>query len=204
MTRRKPGKLPAYRMEIRLAGSGGQGIILAGLILAEAVGVHDGREVAMVQSYGPEARGGASKAEVIVSDESIDYPLCTSVDVLLALNQQAADVYSWDLRPGGWIVTDSDLVAHPPSSRAIGLPFTDAAKEKLNRQMAANIVALGAISEITGLVSRQALEKALLERVPPGTEALNKKALTLGIRLARDHARKDTYQSVPEPHEEDL
>ncbi len=85
--------LPTPRVEIRLAGSGGQGLILAGLVLAEAAGVYDGREVAMVQSYGPEARGGASKAEIIISDSPIDYPLCTHVDILLALNQEACDAY---------------------------------------------------------------------------------------------------------------
>ncbi|MBU1740547.1 MAG: 2-oxoacid:acceptor oxidoreductase family protein, partial [Proteobacteria bacterium] len=79
--------LPGPRIEIILAGSGGQGMILAGLILAEAAGLYDGRQVAMVQNYGPEARGGTSKAEVILSDQTIDYPLCTAVDVLLALTQ---------------------------------------------------------------------------------------------------------------------
>lgn len=204
MTRRKSEKLPDTRVEIRLAGSGGQGVILAGLILAEAIGVHDGREVAMVQSYGPEARGGASKAEIIVSEEPIDYPLCTDVDLLVALNQEAADACSWDLKPGGWILTDIDLVTHPPSSRAIGLPFSNAAKSKLQRQMAANIVALGAISEITRLVSRQALDKALLKLVPPGSETLNKKALSLGIKLARNSNKQGTNESFPEPHEEDM
>ena len=86
--------LPQQIVETRLAGSGGQGLILAGLVLAEAAGVYDGREVTMIQSYGPEARGGASKAEVIISDLPIDYPLCTRVDLLLALTQEAADTHS--------------------------------------------------------------------------------------------------------------
>ena len=87
MSSRNHVPLARVRLEVRLAGSGGQGIILAGLVLAEAAGIYDGREVAMVQSYGPEARGGTSKAEVIISDASIDFPLCTQVDVLLALTQ---------------------------------------------------------------------------------------------------------------------
>lgn len=195
--------LPAHRVELRLAGSGGQGLITAGLVLAEAVGVHEDREVAMSQSYGPEARGGASKAEVIVSDHPIDYPLCTKVDLLLALNQQAADAYSWDLGPEAIILVDSDLVSHPPSSRAVGLPFTATARDKLNKPMVANVMALGAISELSGVVSRKALEKALLARVPAGTEELNKKALNLGAKLARDY-QKAAAEPAAEPTAEDI
>ncbi len=187
----KKSKPPLERMEVRLAGSGGQGLLLAGLVLAEAAGLYDGREVAMVQSYGPEARGGASKAEVIVSDHIIDYPLCTTVDLLLALNQEAADTYAWDVDPSAWVVVDSDLVKHAPTSLAVALPFTATARDKLKKIMVANVVALGAISELTGVVSLKALEKALLARVPAGTEALNKKALSLGAKLARDHTAKD-------------
>ncbi len=180
--------MPSPRIEVRLAGSGGQGLILAGLVLAEAAGVFDGREVAMVQSYGPEARGGASKAEVIISDVPIDYPLCAQVDVLLALNQEAADTYCWDLKPGAWVLIDKDLVLHPPSNKAIALPFTAMARDKLKRIMVANVVALAAISELTGLVTRRALEKSLLTRVPSGSEELNRKALSLGAKLARQYS----------------
>jgi len=191
------------RMEVRLAGSGGQGLILAGLVLAEAAGLHDGRAVAMGQSYGPEARGGASKAEVIIADQDIDYPLATRVDLFLALTQEAADTYSWDLKPGGWIVVDSDLVSHPPSSRAVALPFTATARDKLGKPMVANVVALGAITELTGVVRRKALEKALLARVPKGTEALNKKALAAGTKMAKDHAASGQLAGQ-EPTSEDV
>lgn len=188
----KPPRPALVRVEVRLAGSGGQGLLLAGLVLAEAAGLYDGREVAMVQSYGPEARGGASKAEVIVSDKPIDYPLCTTVDLLLALNQEAADTYAWDVDPSALVVVDTDLVKHPPTSMAVALPFTSTARDKLKKIMVANVVALGAISELTGVVSLKGLEKALLARVPAGTEALNKKALSLGAKLARDYAAKET------------
>lgn len=187
-----PKTLPAMnRLEVRLAGSGGQGLLLAGLVLAEAAGLYDGREVAMVQSYGPEARGGASKAEVIVSDRPIDYPLCSKVDLLLALNQEAADTYAWDVDPSSWVVVDADLVEHPPTSRAVALPFTATARDKLKKIMVANVVALGAISQLTGVASLKSLEKALLARVPKGTEALNRKALSLGAKLAREQAVKE-------------
>jgi 2-oxoglutarate ferredoxin oxidoreductase subunit gamma len=199
-----PTPLPGSRFEVRLGGSGGQGVILAGLVLAEAVGLHEGREVAMVQSYGPEARGGASKAEIIISDAPIDYPLCTSVDLLLALTQEAADMYGWDLKAGAWIVVDSDLVIHPPSNLAVGFPFTGMARDRLNKVMVANVIALGAISELTGIVSHRALEKALLARVPAGTAQLNKKALSLGGRLAREYALKDRGEVPVKPGTEDL
>lgn len=191
--------LPRPRMEVRLAGSGGQGLILAGLVLAEAAGLHDGREVAMAQSYGPEARGGASRAEVIISDQPIDYPLCERVDILLALTQEAADTYSWDLRPDAWILVDSDLVTHPPTSRALAVPFTAAARDRLGKIMVANVIALGALAEATGLVRRTSLEKALLKRVPTGTEALNRKALAMGAKLARERMRSGD-EAPPEVH----
>lgn len=191
------------RMEVRLAGSGGQGLILAGLVLAEAAGLHDGRSVAMGQSYGPEARGGASKAEVIISDQDIDYPLATKVDLFLALTQEAADAYSWDLKPGAWIVVDSDLVSHPPSSRAVSLPFTATARDKLHKPMVANVVALGALTQLTGVVSRRALEKALLARVPKGTENLNKKALAEGMKMVKDFQTKGQLLGQ-EPSTEDV
>ncbi len=182
--------LPQPRVEIRLAGSGGQGLILAGLILAEAAGLYEGRQAAMVQSYGPEARGGASKAEVILSDQAIDYPLCTRVDLLLALTQEAADAYQDDLAPGAWVIVDADRVAHPPQGDAVSIPFIATAREKLNREMVANVVALGFLSAYTGLVGRRALEKALLKRVPAGSEDLNKRALSLGARLANRYLRQ--------------
>lgn len=184
------------RLEVRLAGSGGQGLILAGLVLAEAAGLYDDREVAMGQSYGPEARGGASKAEVIISSDPIDYPLCSRVDIFLALTQEAADTYSWDLNPSGWVVVDSDLVSHPPSSRAVSLPFTATARDKMKKPMVANVVALGALLQLTEVVSKRALEKALLARVPPGTEALNKKALAAGVKLAKEYQANGPAKTV--------
>jgi len=186
MSRKALPPLPAPRVEVRFAGSGGQGIVLAGLVFAEAAGVFDGREVAMAQSYGPEARGGTSKAEVIISDSPIDYPLCTRVDLLLAMNQEACDSFCWDLKPGALAIVDKDLVSHPPSSRAVALPFTSVAREKLKRVMMANVVALGAISALTGLVTRRSLERSLLNRLPSGTHELNKKALRLGAELVKD------------------
>ena len=172
------------RVEIRLAGSGGQGLILAGVILAEAAGIREGKFVAQTQSYGPEARGGASKSEVVISGTEIDYPKAVKPDVLLCMNQTASDLYIFDVKPGGTLIVDSSLVHHLPTSRAVALPFTKIARE-LGQEMMANVVALGALAALTGVVSLSSLEAALLDRVPPDTRELNKKALQAGSKAAK-------------------
>lgn len=174
------------RYEIRLSGSGGQGLVTAGIILAEAVGVYEGKFVCQSQSYGPEARGGASKSEVIVSDAEIDYPKAIKPDVLLAMNQSACDAYLFDRKPGGKLIVDTTLVTQLPSTRAIGIPFTRIARTEVGSETVANIVALGALAVITKIVSTKNLEAAVLSRVPPGTEAMNKKALAEGFKAARN------------------
>jgi len=174
-----------YRYEVRLSGSGGQGIIMAGIILAEAAGVYDGKYVCQTQSYGPEARGGASKAEVVISDEEIDYPKAIKPDLLLAMNQKSCDAYFFDLKPEGTLVVDSTFVKQTPTTRAIAIPFTQIARAELKREMVANIVALGALAMLTKVVSLGSLEAAVLARVPAGTEDLNRKALEAGINAAK-------------------
>lgn len=175
----------AERYEVRLSGSGGQGLVTAGVILAEAAGVHDGKFVCQSQSYGPEARGGASKSEVIISDEEIDYPKAIKPDVLLAMTQSACDTYLFDLKPEGTLLVDATLVEQPSTTRALAIPFTRIARNDLGRVAVANIVALGALAALTGAVSLQGLEAAVLGRVPAGTEALNRRALQAGIQAAR-------------------
>ena len=172
------------RYEIRLAGSGGQGLILAGIILAEAAGVYDGKFVCQTQSYGPEARGGASKAEVVISDAAIDYPKAIQPDVLLAMNQKSLEAFSSDLKPGGLLLVDADLVKEVPAGRSLALPFTRIAREA-GSAMAANIVALGALAQLTGAVSLESLTAAVLARVPKGTEELNRRALAAGVAAAQ-------------------
>lgn len=174
-----------FRYDIRLSGSGGQGLILMGIILAEAAGIYDGREVAQTQSYGPEARGGSSKAEVIVSDEPIDYPEAMKLDLLLCMNQKSCDDYYMDLKPGGILIVDSTFVTQVPTPMAYEIPFTRIAREKFHKEMVANIVALGAIAKLTNIVSPKAIEAAVLARVPKGTERLNRDALRAGMRAAK-------------------
>lgn len=174
------------RTEIRLTGAGGQGLILGGIILAEAAAIYDGLNAIQTQSYGPEARGGASKAEVIISSEEIDYPKVTSPDILLAMNQEAFMKYSAGLKPDGVLIIDSTYVeTEPPKSgKFYSIPITDIARTEVGRTIVANIVAMGVIVGLTGIVSPEALEKAVLRRVPRGTEELNRKALEAGFKAA--------------------
>lgn len=181
----------SFRYDIRLSGSGGQGLILMGIILAEAIGIYDGKFVAQTQSYGPEARGGSSKAEVVISDGEIDYPKAMKLDLLVCLTQKACDEYYMDLKPEGMLIVDSTWVTQVPFQRAFAIPFAKIARERLGREMAANIVALGAISKLTTIVSARALERALLARVPKGTEQLNRDALKAGVNAAK-RVLKDT------------
>lgn len=193
----------SVRYDIRLSGSGGQGLILMGIILAEAIGIYDGKFVAQTQSYGPEARGGSSKAEVVVSDEEIDYPKAMKLDLLLAMNQKSCDDYYMDLKPDGILVVDSTFVNQVPLPRAYRIPFTKIAREKFKKEMVANIIALGAIARLTGIVSPRAIERAVEARVPRGTEQLNRDALKAGMNAARKAMKTSLPQTTNEWADED-
>jgi 2-oxoglutarate ferredoxin oxidoreductase subunit gamma len=172
------------RVEIRLAGSGGQGLILAGLILAEAAVIYDGKNACQSQSYGPEARGGASKSEVVIDTDEIDYPKVMAADVLVALSQEAYDHYAHDVKPDGLLIVDALHVRKTPAGQAISLPITEVAERVTGRSITANMVSLGALVGITGVVSRAALEAAVTARAPRGTAELNLKAVAAGYELA--------------------
>jgi 2-oxoglutarate ferredoxin oxidoreductase subunit gamma len=194
-----------YRYEIRLSGSGGQGLILMGIILAEAIGIYDGKYVAQTQSYGPEARGGSSKSEVIVSDEEIDYPKAIGLDLLLAMNQKSCDEFYPDLKPDGLLIVDSTFVTQIPTPKAFQVPFTRIAREKFKREVVANIIALGALAQLSPIVSAKAVESAVLARVPKGTEKLNRDALRAGMSAAKRAKEAWTkLEVVPEVPKEDL
>lgn len=179
------------RQELRLTGSGGQGLILAGIILAEAA-LYDGKNVVQSQSYGPEARGGASKAEVIISQDTINYPKVNDCDIMLALTQDACNKYINTLKSGGTLIIDSSVENMPNRDdvNIYSIPILDTATNSLGKPMVANIIALGSIYELTKIVSIESLEKAVCGRVPRGTEELNKMALGAGLDLIKNHGKE--------------
>lgn len=173
------------RKEFLLSGSGGQGVITAAIILAEAA-LHDGLVATQTQAYGPEARGGSARAEAIVSDAPIHYNKVNHPDVLLAMSQEAVDKYFKTLKEDRILVIDTLFVRNIPEykGKIYKLPITHTAKNELGKALFANIVALGALVGITKIVSKEAITAAVLAKVPKGTEALNEKALELGMALA--------------------
>ncbi len=175
------------RYEIRFSGSGGQGMILAGIIMTEAAAIYGDKNAAQSQSYGPESRGGASKAEVIISDKQIDYPKATAIDCMLALTQQACTKYHKDIKDGGILLIDSDEVKDIPKGnfKLKSFPIIETARKELGKTIVANIIALGMITELTGIVTHEAIEKAVLSRVPKPFLELNKKALQIGFEKAK-------------------
>ncbi|MEK7766100.1 MAG: 2-oxoacid:acceptor oxidoreductase family protein [bacterium] len=186
--RRASSPAAPARTEVRFAGYGGQGIALMGLLAGKAAALHDGKHAVFTQSYGPEARGGASSANVVVSPEEIDYPLLTKADVLVAMFQEACDRYLPELKSGGVLLYDADLVKPRPGKYdAKAVPATRIA-EGLGRKIVANMVMLGAFSAATGLVSARALEEAVKTTVKPKTVELNLKALAQGAAAAASTA----------------
>lgn len=176
--------LPQNRYEIRLSGSGGQGMIFASVVLCEAIGRAGDKNVVQSQSYGPEARGGASKADVVVSTEEIYYPKAMKLDLLLAMTQEALDRYLPDLKDTGILIIDDSLVTEIPQRDYYALPFTQLAREQVGHVMVANVVALGAICAISDIVPLETLTEAVLARAPRGTEDRNKSALEIGYNEA--------------------
>lgn len=159
--------------------------MLAGKLLAEAAAIYDGKNAVQTQSYGPEARGGKSKTDIVVSNGEIDYPKATRVNVLLAMTQPALDEYLGSLREDGTLIVDSYLVERVDREGAIKIPFTTLAIEECGRKLFANVVALGAVVELTKAVGWESLRSAVLARVPKGTEEINARALDVGREAAR-------------------
>ena len=171
------------RTEVMFTGFGGQGIVLSGIILARAA-VHDNKGAIQTQSYGPEARGGACRAETIIADDTVYYPFVEAADILVAMSQEALDKYLDRIKDGGRLIVDSSIVSQIPEKPGVKIDRVAAsaiAAERLGRVIVANIVMLGALTRLTGIVSREALEKAVLESIPKGTEEVNLRALEAGF-----------------------
>jgi 2-oxoglutarate ferredoxin oxidoreductase subunit gamma len=182
---------------VLLTGFGGQGVVLAGHILGKAASIYDGREATLIQAYGPEARGGATLVQVTISDAPILYPYIESADAVVCMSQEGFTRYGPVLRSGGALLYEEDLVRLPddyPHDRAFGIPATQLAVEA-GRKMVANIVMLGFLAAVTGVVGRTALEEAIRSSVPKGTDELNLGAFARGVvhgeLLLRERAGRD-------------
>lgn len=174
------------KIEIRLSGSGGQGLILAGIILADAA-IENGFNAIQSQSYGPEARGGASKSEVIISKDKINYPKVLKNDLLLCLTQKAYDKYIDSLDKFGILIVDDSIDVNYNSDQKIyKLPIIETAINEVGTAMVSNIVSLGTIQQVYNLLDEDILINSIIKRVPPGTKDINRKAFELGKMLVKE------------------
>ncbi len=170
------------KTEIRLAGFGGQGIILSGHILGKAASLFEKREAVFTQSYGPEARGGSCSADVVISDSTVHYPKVVKPDVLVLMSQGAWATYGENIRPSGTMILDEDLVKlekEPDGITIYRVPATRIAEE-MGKKIVANIVMLGAVAALGGVVDYRSLKESVLSSIPPGTEELNVSAFDKG------------------------
>ncbi len=197
------------RFEVRLSGTGGQGLLLAGIILAEAAGIYEGKYVVQTVSYGPAARGGSSRADVVISTIPIDYPKALGLNLLLAMSQMASDESASELKPTGILVVDAGLVTQVTTTRVVKVPFTRIAREKCGREQMANIVALGTLSRIipampggADLVSKESLEAATLARVPKEWTELNRTAFQEGVKAAEEIQKTLVFEEPSEDRDQ--
>ena len=175
------------RVEVRFAGFGGQGIIKSGIIVAAAACIHGGKNAVQTQSYGPESRGGACKSEVVISEEEIDFPKVVEPDVLIVMSQHAYNEYVEDVKSGGIVIMDPDMIPHEKdlkNARVFRVPATKIAEE-LGRRIVANIVMIGAFVAITGLLDENAVKESVKENIPKGTEELNFSAFEKGFEYGK-------------------
>ena len=179
------------KTEIRIGGFGGQGVILAGIILGKSACLFDGKEAVQTLSYGPEARGGASKCEVVIGDSQIDYPKVQSPDIFVAMSNEALTKYIVDLKDNGTLIVDpgttdvSDVqdFIDEHNIKVFEAPATKTANDDIGLKIVANIVMVGAITKITEVISKEAAIKAIEASVPKGTEEKNIKAFEAGYNL---------------------
>ena len=178
------------RKEIRIAGFGGQGVVLSGNIIGKAASIFDKGFAALTQSYGPESRGGSCRAEVVISDAPIDYPYIVSPQVQIILSQEAYLEYGRNALPGALLIVDSNLVNvdSPREPKPLDIPASRMAQE-MGRPVVANIIMLGFLAATSEVVSSEALKKAILDSIPEGTESLNMKAFESGYNYGIEHGR---------------
>lgn len=178
------------RVRMVFSGSGGQGVITAAIILAEAAVLHEGLEAVQSQAYGAEARGGATRSDVIVSDRVINFPKVIQPNVLVCLTQASYNKFSPIIRPGGLLLVDSRYVTiqKKVDARQFEIPMYKNVMERIGKPIVLNICMLGAVLRVTQLVRPESVMKVLEKRIPSGFLKLNQQALELGEELAGEHA----------------
>lgn len=179
------------KKEIRLAGFGGQGIILAGHILGKAASIYEKKNAVFTQSYGPEARGGSCSADVVVSEGPIYYPKVSQPDVLVLMSQGALSTYGETIKEGGILIIDEDLVNISDVPKNVVLKRVPATRiaESMGKRIVANIVMLGGLTALSSLVSYDAMKESVLSSIPPGTEDFNLKAFNNGYDYGMSQAK---------------
>jgi len=171
------------------SGSGGQGVITAAIILAEAAVLYDNLTAVQSQAYGPEARGGATRSDVIISDTTINYPKVIQPNVLVCLTQEAYNKFYTIIRPGGLLITDSRYVKiqRKADAKQRELPIYATVMEKIGKPIVFNICMLGALLALTDLVRPESVMKVIKTRIPKNFLDLNQKALDIGLRLGKEY-----------------
>jgi 2-oxoglutarate ferredoxin oxidoreductase subunit gamma len=179
------------RVEVRFAGFGGQGIIKSGIIVAAAAALYGGKNAVQTQSYGPESRGGACKSEVVMSDEEIDFPKVVEPEVLVVMSQHAYNDYVGDLKAGGTMILDPDMIPTEQELKNVKVYSVPATKmaDELGRRIVANIVMIGAFVAITGMIDQGAVKESIKANVPKGTEELNLNAFAKGYEYGKKLAK---------------
>ena len=174
------------RMRMVFTGSGGQGVITAAIIFAEAAVIHEGLNATQSQAYGAAARGGSTRTDIIISDEEINYPKVVQPNMLVCLTQEAYNTYSAIIRPGGMLLTDSRFVKLERKVDAwqVELPMYKEVIEQIGKPIVFNICMLGAVVALTDLVQPESIMAVLKDRIPSGFLEMNRKALQLGIDLS--------------------
>ncbi len=182
------------RREIRIAGFGGQGVVTMGTILAVAAGIYEELEVAQTQSYGPEARGGACRSDVIISDEPIDYTKPLALDVFIGLSQAAMERYGSEIEERTIVMVDRTLVGQTPipTARVLGIEATRIAEEDFKDRMVANMILLGAMGACTGWIRLKAMEQALKGRIPEKNLEASTAALRRGFEVGHEMMNSGT------------
>ena len=188
-----PKQYDLNRFEIRLSGTGGQGILTLGKIMGQVLALDHGYSVTQTQSYGPEARGGASRSDLVISSYRISYPKPVNLDMLVALSQEACNLYFRNLKASGFLLVDTSLVTQTPSNIYWGLPFTSMARDKIGVPQATNVICLGALSHLLPFMNFANVKKALAGVLPAKILDVNVKALTLGHSQA-----KKLYPDAPD------